>query len=111
LINKETKKTETELKEIALNVKVERIVGENANGKYDFLAYNTFDKQGKKWKVSFRKEVKNMPQKEGQFTLIVRNDKMSFDRSNKYRKMYIHEIIAVEEFKLKPLADEDNPFI
>lgn len=56
-----------------------------------FNAYHTYDEKGKKLKVKFRKEVTNIPSKDGIIYCDI--DEISYQNNTQYPALWIHEIL------------------
>lgn len=90
-----------------------RLKGNSDDGKaYDFIAFHTYDKTGKKAKIKFTKAVKKdlIPEKAGTYTLVVEKKNISKDKYNKYPVFWVKEIKALTEYEPSALDnDEDLP--
>ena len=75
---------------LKLRVKVKRIT--TKDGK-TFDAYETVGKNGMRITVKFRKEVKNLPEKDS--FIIVPLDKMNYAKNTIYPTIWIHQVLEV----------------
>jgi len=82
-----------------LEIEVHEITVKNSDGsvKNKFNAFKTFLTNGKKMDVRFPQAVKNLP-KENCFIKVMSND-INIDKSHKYPRMWIQEIIEIVEKK------------
>lgn len=91
-------------------IEAKRIQGEKDGRKYDFLSYEGYEKTGKKARFIFTKECKNVPDKVGQYKLIVDKKDINKDTQNRYSRYYIKNFVSCELFDGSFDNDEDLPF-
>lgn len=77
--------------------------------KLDFMAFSGYDKNQKKCRFKFRKEITDLPTKEGQYLFIVPNDKINKDMSARYRTFWISGHLGFTPYVYTPRI-EDLPF-
>ena len=75
---------------LKLRVKVKRIT--TKDGK-TFDAYETVGKNGMRITVKFRKEVKNLPEKDS--FIVIPLDKMNYAKNTIYPTIWIHQVLEV----------------
>lgn len=75
---------------LKLRVKVKRIT--TKDGK-TFDVYETVGKNGMRITVKFRKEVKNLPEKDS--FIVVSLDKMNYAKNTIYPTIWIHQVLEV----------------
>ena len=93
-----------------IQVDVKRVKGEKDGKKYDFLSYTAYDKRGKKSKLKFTKDAKNVPQDEGSYTLTIEKSKINRDKSTKYNEYWVKDVVKFEIYDGFNTKDEDLPF-
>ena len=97
-----------------LTVEAVRIKGITDDGKlYDFIAFHTFDKYGKKSKIKFTKAVdkKLIPDSPGTYIVTVNKKDINRDKNNKYPVYWIKAITAITEYEgTSKDNEEDLPF-
>lgn len=89
---------------------VKRIKGEKDGKKYDFFSYTAYDKRGKKSKLKFTKDAKNVPAEEGCFTLTIDKTKINRDKSTKFNEYWVKDVIKFEVYDGFTQDEEDLPF-
>ena len=86
---------------LKLRVKVKRIT--TKDGK-TFDAYETVGKNGMRITVKFRKEVKNLPEKDS--FIIVPLDKMNYAKNTIYPTIWIHQVLEVIPTEVEKQVDK-----
>lgn len=93
---------------------VVRKVGENENGKYDFLVYEGWDKRGKKCSLKFTRDCEgSKPNKAGCYYINVLKKDIKPDKRSRYREYWIRAVQSFEEydgFSNNADNEEDLPF-
>jgi len=87
----------------------ERIKKVKDDKKLDFIAFSGYDKNAKKCRFKFIKDVTNLPQKEGQYKFWISSDKINRDNTSRYRTFWIKEVLKYEEYEYVARI-EDLPF-
>ena len=77
--------------------------------KLDFMAFSGYDKNQKKCRFKFRKEITDLPQKEGQYLFVVPDNKINKDMSSRYRTFWVSEHLGFTPYVYAPRI-EDLPF-
>lgn len=96
-----------------LDVEVQQIKGVTDDGrKYDFLAFETYDKRGQRVKLKFRKELKDqLPTYPGNYVLKVDKRYIARDKKSKYPVYWVRQIISFEPLVFDDVDNtEDLPF-
>ena len=104
-----TKRVATENYEIVIRAK--RIKGENASRKFDFLAYEGYDKDGHKCKFKFTQAVKNLPTEAGEYVFVIPKNAINKDKRVRWNEYWVRDVISCEAYV--PHFDEtveDLPF-
>lgn len=86
---------------LKLRVKVKRIT--TKDGK-TFDAYETVGKNGMRITVKFRKEVKNLPEKDS--FIVVPLDKMNYAKNTIYPTIWIHQVLEVIPVEVEKQVDK-----
>ena len=81
------KKIEIEIKEIKLE-----------NGK-TFNSVTAYQKDGKKIRAHFRKEVNNLPKECGRYFMNCEEKDLSVNKSKKYPELWVAKIASVEDYE------------
>jgi uncharacterized protein YxeA len=89
---------------------VTRIKGEKDGKKYDFFSYTAYDKRGKKSKIKFTKDAKNVPQEEGCYTLYIEKTQINRDKTTKYNEYWFKDVIKYEIYDGFTQDEEELPF-
>lgn len=92
---------------------VERKVGENDNGKYDFLTYTAWDTRGKRSTLKFTKACEGQPKKPGCYFLTINKKDITQDKSSRFRQYWVRAVESFEEydgFSNRTDNEEDLPF-
>ena len=82
-------------------IRAKRIKGEKDGRKYDFLAYEAYDNDGRKCKIRFTKDVKNLPTDAGEYTFVIPKNKMNRDKSIKWREYWVQEVLSCTAYEPK----------
>lgn len=93
-----------------LQVEAKRIKGERDGKKYDFLSFETFDKNGKKSRIKFTKACENIPEEEGTYLIKVKMKDINRDKMSKYLIYWIKAMVSCEDYEQSFDNDEPLPF-
>ena len=86
---------------LKLRVKVKRITTKDGKA---FDAYETVGKNGMRITVKFRKEVKDLPEKDS--FIIVPLDKMNYAKNTIYPTIWIHQVLEVIPTEVEKQVDK-----
>ena len=92
---------------------VTRKIGENDNGKYDFLVYDAWDKKGKKCALKFTRDCEGKPNKPGCYFLNILKKDIRQDKQSRHREYWVRAVQSYEEydgFTNNGDNEEDLPF-
>ena len=97
--------------EYTIQMEAKRVKGEKSNGeKYNFLAFEGFDKKGNKCTFKFTDKCKIKPEEEGDYIVKVKLKDINKDKLSRYNIYWIRESISVEEYDGNYENDEELPF-
>lgn len=100
-------------KEYRIQCDVIRKVGENDNGKYDFLTYQAWDTHGKRCTLKFTKDCEGQPKKAGCYFITILKKDIKQDKSSRFRQYWVRAVQSFEEydgFSSNADNEEDLPF-
>lgn len=60
--------------------------------KLDFMSFTGFNKKGKKFTMKFTQDCENIPEKEGEYILVIPKGKINQDKSVKYLTYWVKEV-------------------
>lgn len=91
-------------------MEVKRIKGEKNGNKYDFLAYNGYDKNNRKCKFKFTKACKGQPDDEGLFEVTVDSKMINKDKGSRFNDYWIKAVESYTKYDGFQSKPEDLPF-
>ncbi len=91
-------------------VEGKRIKGTSNGRAYDFIAFDTYDNNGRKSTIKFTKAVKEVPEAEGTYKVLVNKKDINRDKMSKYPVYWIKKVVSITEFEPTFDNTEDLPF-
>lgn len=100
------------MKTYSIKITVDRIKGENAKGKYDFLSSKGIDASGHYADFKFTRACLGAPQNPGVYLMLVDSDSIRKDKRTVYNVYWISnvkELKPYDEVK-EAVCEDDLPF-